>query len=424
MRTCVSGLAAGLTVVLLAAACSGGSKPIRIGVLAVCQGEFAPYYNDILAGSELPLLQHGGRLASATPTGGVTGVRVAGRKIELVLGCSDDSETRALFEARRLVELEHVQILVGPETSSAGIALRDYARTKPHVSFVIALSPAVEPTLQRPAANVFRFTTDAVQWTAGLGTYAYRKLGWRRAVVIGNDFQYPYAEAAGFISEFCALGGDIVKRIYGDPPRGIPHANVDGYFLSEFIAPVLIPSVRALGIRGSLAHKVVLGAAAMSAAGSGALGDRSIGVVGGSAAPVGSKLPAWTRYVAEFGKAFPNQPFLGFSTYYFIPMQAALAGLEAVHGDLSDGEVRLQAALTTLRIDSPVGPVHLNAHRQAVAPNYIAEVVRGPSGLTSRTIGTVENVNDSYGGRFSPSRPLPSRTYPPCSHGNPPPWAR
>jgi branched-chain amino acid transport system substrate-binding protein len=426
VRRSAAGLAAAtLTLALLAAGCGGGPRSIRIGVLAVCQGDFAPVYEDVLAGAELPLLEHGGRLVSPQPSDGVAGAHVAGRGIDLVLGCSDDSGTRALWEARRLVEQEHVDVLVGPETSAAGIALRDYARTKPHVAFLLAIAPAVEPTLQRPAPNVFRFTTDAVQWTAGLGAYAYRTLGWRRAVVIGNDFYYPYAEAAGFISEFCALGGDVVKRVYGDPPVGIPHANVDGYFLSEFIAHYLIPAVKALGIKGGLAHKVVLGAAAVGAAGQGALGAPSIGVVGGSAGPAGSSLSAWTQYLAEFRKAYPELPFQGYSPYYFIPMQAALAAIEAVHGDLSPGEMRLRAALTSLHFDSPTGPVRLNGHRQAVAPNYVVQVVRsGSGGLTLRTIGTVENVDDSYAGRFSPSQPTPSRTYPRCTHGNPPRWAR
>jgi branched-chain amino acid transport system substrate-binding protein len=426
VRRRTTGLAvAALALALLGAGCGSDAKSIRIGVLAVCQGEFAPFYNDVLAGAELPLLQHGGRLAGADLTAGVTGAHVAGHPVDLLIACSDDSGSSALAQARQLVEQEHVDLLVGPETSAAGIALRDYARTKPHVAFMIAVAPAVEPTLQRPAPNVFRFTTNAIQWTAGLGTYAYRTLGWRRAVVIGNDFQYPYAEAAGFISEFCALGGDIVKRIYGDPPRGIPRTNVDGYFLSEFIPSVLVPAVRALPIKGSLADKVVLGLAAESGAGQGALGPRAIGVVGGSGTPIGSTLPAWTRYTAAFRKAYPKQPFLGLSTGYFIPMQAALAGIEAVHGDLSDGEARLRAALTSVHLDSPAGPVRLNGHRQAVAPNYLAQVVRGPSGgLALKTIATVANVDDSYAGRFSPSQPLPSRTYPPCTHDRPPRWAR
>ena len=138
---------------------------------------------------------------------------------------------------------------------------------------------------------------------------------------------------------------------------------------------------------------------------------------------MGSRLPAWLRYLADFRKAYPGVLFLGYSPYYFTPMQAALVALEAVDGDLSDGGRRLQATLASLRLESPTGPVRLNRHRQAIATNYLTKVVRGSSGLTQRTIRTFANVDDSYAGRFSPTKPLPSRTYPPCTHGNAPPWA-
>jgi branched-chain amino acid transport system substrate-binding protein len=409
----------GATLVALAAllaACAGcgggGKKPIRIGVLGVCRGVFAPYYDEIVAGAELPLLARGGKPAGASPPAGVSGAKVAGRRVELRLGCSDDSGARALAEARRLVEREGVRILVGPETSAAAIALRDYARTQPDVAFLIAIAPAADPTLQRPAPNVFRFTTNALQWPAGLGSYAYRTLGWRRAVVIGNDFQFPWAEGAGFTAEFCALGGRVVDRIWSDAPTGVP-AGVDGYFLSEYIPPLLAAAVRAVPVRGSLARKVLLGGASIGYAPG--LGPRAVGVVGGGAAPIGSRAPAWTSFVARFKQAFPKVPFAGFSLYYFTPMEAALRGLEQAGGD----ETRLMDALRGLRFETPTGPVRLNGHRQAIAPNYLLQVTR--AGL--RTIRTVPAVDDSYAGRFSSSK-LPSRTYPPCTHGNPPAWAQ
>jgi len=413
----VRGAALGLlaAAVLGMSGCGGSKPPIRIGVLGVCRGTFAPFYDEIVAGAELPLLERGGKLAGAAPTAGVTGARVAGRGVRLFLGCSDDTGTQALAEARRLVERERVQVLVGPETSAAGIALREYARTQPDVAFLIALSPAAEPTLAQPAPNVFRFTTSALQWSAGLGAYAYRTLGWRRAVVIGNDFQFPWAEAAGFAAEFCSLGGKVVKRIWSDNPKGVP-ADVDGYFLTQFIPQVLAPAVRALPLRGRLAGRVILGSGTVGYA-SQVLGPRALGVVGGSALPQGSSVPAWKRFGSEFRRAFPQVQFLGFSTFYFTPMEAALRGLEASRGELG---AKLRRSLSALAFEGPTGSVRLNAHRQAIAPNYIVQVVRG--GV--RTIRTVAAVDDSYAGRFSPSRPLPSRTYPPCSHGDVPAWAR
>ena len=52
---------------------------IGIGVLADCNGPFAPSYEDALAGAELALLERGGRRAGPLVTDGVAGVRIAGR---------------------------------------------------------------------------------------------------------------------------------------------------------------------------------------------------------------------------------------------------------------------------------------------------------------------------------------------------------
>ncbi len=409
-------------VILGLAGCGGeGKSTIRIGLLGVCQGVFAPFYQEIVAGAELPLLQRGAKLRGSMPTDGVRGATVAGHPVELLFGCSDETGERALAEVRRLVEKEHVQILAGAETSAAGVAIRDYAKTQPDTTFLIALAPAAEATLSRPAPNVFRFTTHALQWTAGLGTYAYRTLGWRTAVVVGNDFSYPYDEAAGFIAEFCSLGGDVVRRVWASATPPAVRTRADGYFVTVFVSQLLAGAVRALPVEGDLAHQVLLGAATIGNAGS-VLGKRAAGLVGPSAIPNGSSDLAWTDYLADYATAFPKTSFLGFAPSYFDTMEPALRGLEAVHGDLTDGGGRFRTVLAGLELDLPNGHVRLDSHRQAIAPNYLVQVGSGGTGL--RTIRTVGPVDDSYGGRFGPGKPLPSRTSPPCTKGNPPPWAR
>ena len=170
--------------------------------------------------------------------------------MDLVFGCSDETGERALAEVRRLVEKEHVHVLLGAETSAAGIAIREYAKTQPDTTFLIALAPTAEATLSRPAPNVFRFTPHALQWTAGLGTYAYRTLGWRTAVVVGNDFSYPYDEAAGFIAEFCSLGGKVVGRVWAEATPPAVRTRADGYFVTVFLSQLLAGAVRALPVKG------------------------------------------------------------------------------------------------------------------------------------------------------------------------------
>ena len=65
---------------------------------------------------------------------------------------------------------------------------------------------------------MFRYHGDGAQWNAGLGEIAYKKLGWRKAAIIMDDYSFAWTSAAGFIADFCAIGGKITKRVF--PPLG------------------------------------------------------------------------------------------------------------------------------------------------------------------------------------------------------------
>ena len=67
------------------------------------------------------------------------------------------------------------------------VARSSWSPDHPEVVFLPVVHGAREVTLRRPARNIFRFAADYGQGMAGLASYAYRRLGWRRAaVVLGN----------------------------------------------------------------------------------------------------------------------------------------------------------------------------------------------------------------------------------------------
>ena len=73
---------------------------------------------------------------------------------------------------------------------------------------------------------------------AGLGSYAYHALGWRRAVTVvsSQSDAFFWAQAAAFDAEFCSLGGTIAKRVWYPPSltdystvvAKVPSHGVDG----------------------------------------------------------------------------------------------------------------------------------------------------------------------------------------------------
>ena len=98
----------------LAAGCAGDERPFRLGVLTDCQGPFHAFEEAELSGVELPLVERGAHLRGPAPTDGVTDATAGGRKVELVRGCAETGEFAVFLEdARRLVEKEHVDAIVG-----------------------------------------------------------------------------------------------------------------------------------------------------------------------------------------------------------------------------------------------------------------------------------------------------------------------
>src|SRR5260370_6375850 len=176
---------------------------IKIGILSDCQGDFGSFYNDDIGGALAVLAAHyGGKASGPKPQDRMTGVKIAGKDVQIVgFGCSDSTASKAIEETRRLVEQLGADILIGPLSGDEGIAVANYAKTQPNKTFLNGISGAQDATLKVQAPNFFRFNPDGAQGSSGLGDYAYNTLGWRTAAVTGDDYPFPYTSNAGFIPE-------------------------------------------------------------------------------------------------------------------------------------------------------------------------------------------------------------------------------
>jgi branched-chain amino acid transport system substrate-binding protein len=427
-------LAVAVSALILASAGAGagtsGAKPITIGLLVDCIGAFQPLYPASLAAAELPLVERGARLVDPTnPQRGVTGATVAGRPIRLVFGCTDGSTVEALAEARRLVEALGADLLLGPTSQDEEIVMLEYARRRPEITFV---EGGVASVLRNPAANFFNFRPDARQSVAGLGGYAFHQLGWRRAVVLSTPDPFAWDQVAGFVAEFCSLGGRIAKRIwysYGTTDFSsvldqIPRYPVDGFFVEGYtdLERSLVKNYR--GLRGSSARRVL----------GGVWSDPSIGgmywlnVPGQVFANSFGNARMQAAFAKRLHRAFPGVRPSYFQDPlvvrgYYDGMAAAVQALAEVHSDLSHGERRFQSALAHVRLDAPYGEVRLDAAHQAIAPIYVWRLNK-PDGSDATLIRIIRGVDRTFGGYFPRNEPPPSASTPVCRKGHVPPWAR
>src|SRR3989304_1129032 len=52
--------------------------------------------------------------------------------------------------------------------------------------------------------------------TGARGEIVYKKRAWRKAAIIMDDYSFGWTSGAGIIADFCAIGGQITKRVF--PP--------------------------------------------------------------------------------------------------------------------------------------------------------------------------------------------------------------
>src|SRR5215471_14066055 len=101
------------------------------------------------------------------------GKKVGEKELEFVIASTDATPDSAVRAVRKLIEQDKVQILLSPLSGDEGIAVKNFAKTHPELTFVNAASGAQETTYVDPAPNFFRYNMDGAQWQVGLGKYAY-----------------------------------------------------------------------------------------------------------------------------------------------------------------------------------------------------------------------------------------------------------
>ena len=385
---------------------------VKIGLLATLEGPFAAGGADGMRGAEMAVKQRGGM--------------VAGRKIEIIKGSSDAKPDVAVNATRKLVEQDKVDIMVGPLSGGDGIAVKDYAKTQPNITFINGSSGAQAATLTNPAPNFFRFNTEGAQWMMGLGKAAMDK-GYKSVMVIAEDYSFPYSQVQGFMSEYCRLGGKVPVKSWV-PLGGKDYSSVIAKIPNEVDALLVIlggsDAVNFLTqYENAGGNKPMMGGSiTVSQDVLNYKGKRRESLVGTmSAGPIADSFDGaeWQAFVADYKKSYPvsaggfPSPSL-FAYTYYQNMKAALDGLDAVKGDLSGGQAKYREALSKMVLKTPTGDVRLDGNRQAIGTTFVTEVVRDKEGnLTTKVARKVDNVDQLLGMKADEFK-IGSRDVPSC----------
>jgi branched-chain amino acid transport system substrate-binding protein len=367
---------------------SAASTPIKIGYLNATIGPFAGPAPDGTRGVNMALAEFGGA--------------INGRKIQIIEEATDATAATAVTKAKKLVEKDKVDIIFGPLSGDEGVAIANYAKTVPSVTFVNSSSSASEATLTVKAPNFFRFHGDAAQWNGGLGEEAV-KLGYKKIASLADDYSFPYANFGGFAAGFCKAGGTIVKaqwpalgtKDYSSVVAGIP-AGIDAIYagVGGSDAVNFLTTATQNGVKKPLIGGTILVDASVLAA-KADIQDAAKGTIAaGPVPPADYHSPEWDKFVAAYAKvkdAYPSPSI--FAILYYNSFKSLLAGLNAVKGDTSNNQKALRAALSTLKWNTPTGPLSMDKNRNAITSTFIYQVVSdGKGGLTTKNIKRFDNV--------------------------------
>src|SRR6266550_576922 len=344
------------------------ASTIKIAILSDCQGAFASNYEQDIGGAITALAQYAGVKPKNPnkPSAGWTGGKIGGHPLKLVgIGCSNDKADTAIKETRRLMEQLGADLMIGPLSGDESVAVANYAKQHRNKTFVNGTAGAWDTTAAVKAPNFFRFNGDGIQWNAGIGDLAYKKLHWRKAAIIMDDYSFGYASGAGMIADFCAAGAD--KQL---GPR------LNGAYVGGFGSS---PDLKGAAVTK---YKKIL--------------DR------------------WfKKYPPLAGKASDHAAD-GFTYNYYNNAWALVKALKAVKGDLSGGQKKLQAALRKTIVNGAYGKITLDKNRQAIQPQYSYRMnVKASGGIAISTVQYMPGVRQSFGGSIT--KP-PSRNSPACVH--------
>lgn len=403
-RLLLSALGAMALVCATAPVQAQAKAPIKIGFMTIKTGFMAGPGKDLQDGIDFLLKQRGGELA--------------GHKIELISVDSTGQPATAKTKFSELVDLQKVDVIMGPLASVEAIALAGgVAQAK--TPFIICNAGADDLTQRQASPWIIRTVATNSQPMQPFADYVLTKLKYKKIAVIGDETSYVYEALGGFQREFEKGGGKIVEKIY--IPLGTPDyssfiaklpTDVDAIFamFTGSSSGRFLKQYAAYGLKGKtpmLAAMTMTDEALFPQ-----MGDEATGLISAGWYSATIDTPSNYAMAASFRKAMGHDP----GTY---AVGSYIAGLV-----LEDALMRLGNAPTKAELakalratklkESPRGPISFDAYGNPVADMYIRKTEMKDGRLQNTIIATYPAVSQFWKSRPEEflAQPVFSRSYP------------
>ena len=376
-----------------AAACSSGTSstsasahtPIRVGYLLPLTGIFTKNGTSEQDGFKLGLKHFG--------------TSVDGHPIQVTYANDQGDPSVSLSMARQLVTSDHVQVMEGPLISSAIAVVAPYVLGKGIPEDDLYLASPLQATAYSHFGAGFTSGWDGFAPSTVGAKWAYTTRGWRHVTTVGLDISFGWQGVGGFATQFTKLGGKIDKMIWvpsdavdmSSYVSSIPSSTqavwvvLSGSQAANFVNTYdsfgLKKKIPLMGIT-TLTDQAALPAEKPSAA-AGIITDSQY--CDANPSPVNQQFA--NAYHATYG-VYPSY----YSEAGYTKAEILITALKALHGNVAS-EKALSAAMRSVKITAPRGPVSLNrATWSPVQNEYICKVENVGGTMRNVPIMTVPNV--------------------------------
>ena len=363
------------------------SGPIKIGVMTPMSGPMSSLGNHKLNGIKMFFEQ--------------SGMKIGSRPVSLIIEDTEFKPQEALRKARKLVEADQVDVLLGVLSSAVGYAMKEYVARAQKVW--VTTGAAADGIFRKKNNNPYAFRASLSVWQANqpIGTWLADK-GFKRVLLTGPDYAMGREAVEAFRSTFVVKGAQKVGEVFvpigtsdfapylSQIKKAEPdlvyasYAGADAVrFVQQFASFGLGSSIKLAGY-GYLAEEDLFAAQ----------GDAAVGIQTALNWAYGLDTPENKAFIAEYRNRYKDTATVDAVAGY-IGAQIVSEAIKSLDGNVRD-QLALSKAVGAVKLAStPRGPVSFDPETNNVIQNIFIREVRKQGGETHNyVLAKYENVRD------------------------------
>jgi len=322
---------------------------------------------------------------------------IAGRKIELIKEDDQFNPQVGLQKAKKLVESDKVDLVIGIQASNVALAVLNYM--KQQKAFYVVSGAGTDAITWDRYPYLFRTSISTYQLSGPMAGYVYDNLG-KEVVTTASDYAGGRDVMAQFKGPYLAKGGKVLKEIW--PPLGTTDFSAYLTDIKSINPPVtydFMPGADAVrfiqqysefGLKEKmpLAGFTIIDSQTVSA-----LGRSAVGIISALTYTDTVDNPESREFAANFKARYKIAPDL-FADYGYVGAKALGEALTMTGGDASDKD-KLADAMSKVKFNAPRGPFRMDpATHNPIQDIYICQVIESGGGISTKILSTAKDVQD------------------------------